>query len=193
SECAAVRSLGCRAVRPNHLLTSDFPGVLAHSLASLPDYSVESTGESSMKVAAIDIGANSVHLVISRLHGPGAREILDREREIVIGEGSRVSHVKSLKLGVLRLAVQFPGRRAKTVEALEQHIRAMIGPVAREVAKAGVDAAVGTSGTIMALAELLDVRDEGHPIRLSQLEDLSRKLLKASPKELADLEPIGEN
>ncbi len=253
-----------------------------------------------MKVAAIDIGANSLHLVISRLHGPGAREVLDREREmlrlgestftkggitpelldraievlkryravseahgveailtvatspvrdarnraefvlrankearlavrvlsgeeegrliyagvrdglspslkkiavldigggsaeIVVGEGIRVSYVKSLKLGVLRLATQFPGRRPKTIQALERHIRTMIAPVAREVAKAGVDAAVGTSGSIMALAELLDVRDEGHPIRLSELEDLSEHLLKSSPKELADLEPVGE-
>ena len=253
-----------------------------------------------MKVAAIDIGANSVHLVISRLHGRGSREVLDREREmlrlgestftkggivpplldraievlkryravaeahgveailtvatspvrdarnraefvlranrearlavrvlsgeeegrliyagvrdglspsikklavldigggsaeIVIGEGPRVSHVKSLKLGVLRLATQFPGRRPKTFDAMERHIRTVIGPVAREVARAGVDAAVGTSGSIMALAELLDVRDEGHPIRLSALEDLSKRLLKSSPRELADLEPVGE-
>jgi exopolyphosphatase / guanosine-5'-triphosphate,3'-diphosphate pyrophosphatase len=253
-----------------------------------------------MKVAAIDIGANSVHLVISRLHGPGSREILDREREmlrlgestftkggitpelmdrainvlkryravseahgveailtvatspvrdarnraefvlrankearlavrvlsgeeegrliyagvrdglspsikklavldigggsaeVVVGEGTKVSHVKSLKLGVLRLAVQFPGRRPKTFQALEKHIRTVIGPVAREVARAGVDAAVGTSGSIMALAELLGVRDEGHPLLLPELEDLSKRLLKSPPKELAELEPVGE-
>jgi len=233
-----------------------------------------------MKIAAIDIGANSVHLVVSRLHGPGSREILDREREmlrlgestftkggispevmdramevlkryravseahgvevvlavatsavrdarnraefvlradrearlavrvlsgeeegrliyagvrdglspslkkiavldigggsaeIVVGEGAKVSKVKSLKLGVLRLAVQFQSRRAKTMQALEKHVREEIAPIAREVGKAGVDAAVGTSGSILALAELLGVRDDGHPIRLSELEEL---------------------
>jgi exopolyphosphatase/guanosine-5'-triphosphate,3'-diphosphate pyrophosphatase len=253
-----------------------------------------------MKIAAIDIGANSVHLVVSRLHGPGEREVLDREREmlrlgestfseggivpelmdramavlkryrtvseahgvevvlavatspvrdasnraefvvraekearlairvlsgeeegrliyagvrdglspslrkiavldigggsaeVVIGEGSKISKVKSLKLGVLRLAVQFQSRRGKTLQALEQHVRELIGPVARDVAKAGVDAAVGTSGSIMAIAELLGVRDEGHPIRLSELKDLSERLLKSSAKELAELEPVGE-
>ena len=42
-----------------------------------------------MKIAAIDIGANSVHLVVSRLHGPGSREILDREREMLrLGEST---------------------------------------------------------------------------------------------------------
>jgi exopolyphosphatase/guanosine-5'-triphosphate,3'-diphosphate pyrophosphatase len=253
-----------------------------------------------MKVAAIDIGANSVHLVISRLYGPGVREVLDREREmlrlgestftkggitpevmtramdvlkryravaeahgveavlavatsavrdarnraefvvradkearlavrvlsgeeegrliyagvrdglppslkkiavldigggsaeIVIGDGARVSHVKSLKLGVLRLAMQFEGRREKTLQAMERHIRDEIGPIAREVGKAGVDAAVGTSGSILALAELLGVRDDGHPIRLPLLEYLSKRLLKESPKELAELDPVGE-
>src|SRR5207237_10897742 len=49
----------------------------------------ESTVEPLMKIAAIDIGANSVHLVVSRLHGPGSREILDREREMLrLGEST---------------------------------------------------------------------------------------------------------
>ncbi len=253
-----------------------------------------------MKVAAIDIGANSVHLVVSRLYGPGAREVLDREREmirlgestfakgriepdvmdraievlrryravaeshgveailsvatsavrdarnraefvlradkearlavrvlsgeeegrliyggvrdglapslrriavldigggsaeIMIGEGPRLSLVKSLPLGVLRLALQFPGRRGKTYQAMERHIRKEIAPLARLVRKARVDALIGTSGSILALSELLGVRDEGHPIRLPRLEDLSEWLLEASPKRLAELGPVGE-
>jgi len=124
------------------------------------------------KIAVLDIGGGSA--------------------EIVVGEGSKVSRVKSLKLGVLRLAVQFQSRRGKALQALERHVREEIGPTAREVGKAGVDAAVGTSGSILALAELLGVRDDGHPIRLSELEELSERLLKSSPKDLADLEPVGE-
>jgi exopolyphosphatase/guanosine-5'-triphosphate,3'-diphosphate pyrophosphatase len=124
------------------------------------------------KIAVLDIGGGSA--------------------EIVVGESSKVSRVKSLKLGVLRLAVQFQSRRGKALQALERHVRDEIGPTAREVGKAGVDAAVGTSGSILALAELLGVRDDGHPIRLSELEELSERLLKSSPKDLAELEPVGE-
>lgn len=36
-----------------------------------------------LKVAAIDIGSNSLHMVVSRIHGPGVREVLDREREML--------------------------------------------------------------------------------------------------------------
>ncbi|HYE99831.1 MAG TPA: Ppx/GppA phosphatase family protein, partial [Planctomycetota bacterium] len=245
-----------------------------------------------MKVAAIDIGSNSIHLVVSRLYAPGVREVLDREREmlrlgestfrsgslpperldravavlrryraiaeahgvqavlavatsavrdarnrqgfldraekearlavrvlsgeeegrliyggvrdglspvlrriavcdlgggsmeVILGDGPKVTSVKSLKLGVLRLAVQFPGRRPKTLEALEKHIRAEVAPVAREVAKSGVDAVIGTSGTILALAGLLGVRQDGEPIRLAPLEQLSRRLLEEDPQEV---------
>lgn len=36
-----------------------------------------------MKVAAIDIGSNSIHLVVCRLYAPGVREVLDREKEML--------------------------------------------------------------------------------------------------------------
>ncbi len=42
-----------------------------------------------MLIAAIDIGTNSIHMVIARAAGPGAFEVVDREREVVqIGRGS---------------------------------------------------------------------------------------------------------
>lgn len=42
-----------------------------------------------MRIAAIDIGTNSIHMVIARATGPASFEVVDREREVVqIGRGS---------------------------------------------------------------------------------------------------------
>ena len=42
-----------------------------------------------MRIAAIDIGTNSIHMVIAEASGPAGFEIVDREREVVqIGRGS---------------------------------------------------------------------------------------------------------
>jgi len=42
-----------------------------------------------MRIAAIDIGTNSVHMVIARALGPRGFEVVDREREVVqVGRGS---------------------------------------------------------------------------------------------------------
>ena len=251
-----------------------------------------------MKVAAIDIGANSVHLVVSRLFAPGIREVLDRSREmlqlgrgtfatggippeemdramavlkrfraiaeaqgveavlavatsavrdarnrgefvrraekearlairvvtgeeegrliysgvrdglphtirkaavldigggsaeIIVGEGDRVKFVKSLPLGVLRLAGRFP--RSKDRKEMEEHVRDIVGPAAREVKRQEPEMVLGTSGSILALASLLGVREDGEPIRLGALEDLSDRLLTSSRRSLAALPPVGD-
>jgi len=252
-----------------------------------------------MKVAAIDIGANSLHLVVSRLYAPGVRETLDRSKEVirlgegtfrtgsipkdelrralellrryraiaeahgveavlavatssvrdaknreefvkraekearlavrvlsgeeegrliylgvrdalpptlrriavidigggsvevVIGEGSEVIRAHCLKLGSLRLAVERERPGAGSRRALEERIRSEILPAAREAAQSGVDAVIGTSGTILALGELLGVREEGRPIRLGPLSDLSRRLLRSPARKLRDLPSVG--
>ncbi len=42
-----------------------------------------------MRIAAIDIGTNSIHVVITQAHGQRGFEVLDREREVVqVGRGS---------------------------------------------------------------------------------------------------------
>ncbi len=42
-----------------------------------------------MRIAAIDIGTNSIHMVIAKAIGPASFEVVDREREVVqIGRGS---------------------------------------------------------------------------------------------------------
>jgi exopolyphosphatase/guanosine-5'-triphosphate,3'-diphosphate pyrophosphatase len=253
-----------------------------------------------MKIAAIDIGANSVHLVVSRLYGPGVHEVLDRSREmlrlgeatfstgaippremrrtlevlkrfrsiaeahgveavlavatsavrdarnrddfvrraerearlavrvlsgeeegrliylgvrdaialtlrriavidigggsaeVVIGDGREILSTRCLKLGALRLAVRFSGSR-KRAPLLEKHIRGEIGAAAKEVERARVDAVIGTSGTILTVADLLGVREDGGPIRLEALETLSEKLLAASPRQLKQMPSVRDH
>jgi len=42
-----------------------------------------------MRIAAIDIGTNSIHVVIAQALPEGGFEVLDREREVVqVGRGS---------------------------------------------------------------------------------------------------------
>lgn len=253
-----------------------------------------------MKVAAIDIGANSIHLVISRLHALGVREVLDRAKEmlllgrsafrkgyipkdeldravavlkrykamaesqgveavlsvatsavrearnrdefvekaekearlavrvlsgeeegrliyagvqdglprqirrmgvidigggsaeIVVGEGSRIGLVHSLKLGGLRLSAKFPSRKGKALRSMEEYIRGEIGPIGHEVARSEVDAVFGTSGTILCLADLMGVREDSKPIFHHVLAETAERLLQESPKDLAKIPEIGE-
>lgn len=253
-----------------------------------------------MKVAAVDIGSNSVHLVVSRLYAPGVREVLDRKKEmlqlgrtgfrrgeipsgemdraisvlkryraiaesqgveavlavatsavrdarnravfleraehearmavrvlseeeegrliyagardfvpptlrrlgvidigggsveIVLGEGAEVRTVRSLRLGVLRLAQRFPEHKGRDLKRMEKVIRKELRAAARDIASAAPDAVLGTSGTILALASLLGVREEARPIRLGTLEALAKKLCSSSPKSLRELPAVGK-
>ena len=62
-----------------------------------------------MKIAAIDIGTNSIHMVIARATGGAGFEIEDREREVVqVGRGS--FRAGRLKAGAIRRTVEALGR-----------------------------------------------------------------------------------
>jgi exopolyphosphatase/guanosine-5'-triphosphate,3'-diphosphate pyrophosphatase len=64
-----------------------------------------------MRIAAIDIGTNSIHMVIARATGPGSFEVVDREREVVqLGRGS-------FQGGRLRADAM-----RRTLEALRRHV-----------------------------------------------------------------------
>jgi exopolyphosphatase/guanosine-5'-triphosphate,3'-diphosphate pyrophosphatase len=65
-----------------------------------------------MRIAAIDIGTNSIHMVIAQATGPASFEVVEREREVVqIGRGSFVNG----RLGAR--AIQ------RTVSALSRFVR----------------------------------------------------------------------
>ena len=77
--------------------------------------------------------------------------------EFIIGEGDEVLGARSLKLGAIRLTERFglegPVKR-KALEECRQFIRSYLAPVARMVKSLGYEVAVGSSGTIVNLAEM---------------------------------------
>jgi hypothetical protein len=51
-----------------------------------PDYGLEAVTEATnqdLLLAAVDIGTNSVHMVVARIGSDGRIEILDREKDMV--------------------------------------------------------------------------------------------------------------
>ncbi len=81
--------------------------------------------------------------------------------EFVVGEGSEMLAARSLKLGAIRLTDRFFADEPLTaaqVERCRAHVRSYLGPVVREVARHGFEVAVGSSGTILNLAEMVRQR-----------------------------------
>ncbi len=77
--------------------------------------------------------------------------------EVLVGRGESVLLARSLKLGAIRLTERFfPGGKvaAGSVDACRKHVRAQLNPVVREVRHHGYEVAVGSSGTIGAIAQM---------------------------------------
>jgi exopolyphosphatase/guanosine-5'-triphosphate,3'-diphosphate pyrophosphatase len=89
--------------------------------------------------------------------------------EFVLGLGGRTLDARSLKLGAIRLTDRFFAKepvKRKAVDEARTWIRAMLTPVARMVAhRGGFEVAVGSSGTILNVAEMVHARAGGAPLR----------------------------
>jgi exopolyphosphatase/guanosine-5'-triphosphate,3'-diphosphate pyrophosphatase len=89
--------------------------------------------------------------------------------EVLVGERSETLAVRSFKLGAIRLTRRFfkseqmhPG----AIDACRRHVRATLAPMAREVARLGFEVAVGSSGTVEAIAQLVHAaREDGATVR----------------------------
>ncbi len=84
--------------------------------------------------------------------------------ELLVGLRGEVLASRSLKLGAIRLTRRFfdgtllhPG----AVDACRRHVRSTLAPFAREIRSLGVEVVVGSSGTVIALAEMAAVRATG--------------------------------
>jgi exopolyphosphatase/guanosine-5'-triphosphate,3'-diphosphate pyrophosphatase len=107
--------------------------------------------------------------------------------ELLVGLRGEVLAARSLKLGAIRLTRRFfdgdlvhPG----AVDACRRHVRSTLAPFAREVRSFDLEVAVGSSGTVAALAEMAAVRSSGaRPRSVSNLV-LTRKELDELVTEL---------
>jgi exopolyphosphatase / guanosine-5'-triphosphate,3'-diphosphate pyrophosphatase len=84
--------------------------------------------------------------------------------ELLVGEQGEVLASRSLKLGAIRLTRRFfDGRllHPAAVDSCRRYIRSTITPFAREIRRLAPEVAVGSSGTIAALAEMAAQRAGG--------------------------------
>ncbi|MGK2950045.1 MAG: Ppx/GppA phosphatase family protein [Acidimicrobiales bacterium] len=108
--------------------------------------------------------------------------------ELLVGLRGEVLASRSLKLGHLRLTKRFfdgnllhPG----ALDACRRYVRSTLAPFAREVRRLDVEVAVGSSGTIAALAEMGALRATGSRPRSVSNVVLTREQLDALVSELA--------
>src|SRR5262252_3861444 len=145
-----------------------------------------------MRIAALDVGSNSFHLIVAEVETGGRIQILDRAKEMVrLGDGSleviladaqELYFASSLKLGVIRLAETSPCSDPPTPREraqLAERARSMLDPVVARVRAMGFDFVGLTSGTALALADLMR-QDRGNGARaaltLKALTDLEKRL-----------------
>ena len=88
--------------------------------------------------------------------------------EILIGERGEALTARSFKLGAVRLTNRFfPGQRLHpgAVSSCRGFVRSTLSPYSREVAGHGFEVAVGSSGTIHAVAAMAQAVTGGEPPR----------------------------
>ena len=81
--------------------------------------------------------------------------------EFLIGHGREINYDNSLKLGAIRLTQRFfPGgeTESRQVKACRQYIRGHMSNVTREITKFKFETAVGSSGTILNIANIINVK-----------------------------------
>jgi exopolyphosphatase/guanosine-5'-triphosphate,3'-diphosphate pyrophosphatase len=110
--------------------------------------------------------------------------------ELLVGQRGEVLTSRSLKLGAIRLTRAFFDGDEVTpdaVEACRRHLRSTLAPFAREVRSFAPEVAVGSSGTIEALAAMAAQRAEGvaprsvanRTLLRTEVEDLVAELAEA--------------
>jgi exopolyphosphatase/guanosine-5'-triphosphate,3'-diphosphate pyrophosphatase len=108
--------------------------------------------------------------------------------EVLVGEQGQVLTARSFKLGAVRLTNRFfPGERLhpSAVSSCRTYVRSTLSPYGREVAAHGFEVAVGSSGTIQAVAAIAQAATGAEPPRSFNRFRLTSDDVRAVTKALA--------
>jgi exopolyphosphatase / guanosine-5'-triphosphate,3'-diphosphate pyrophosphatase len=113
--------------------------------------------------------------------------------EITLGTATNLTLGKSFKTGVIRLTEHFVRTdplSARDERRLVKHLNRTMGGYLAQIAKAGFDRIIGTSGTILSLGALALVEDDGSVPEKLRNQRVSAKALRRVRKRLvaADIE-----
>jgi exopolyphosphatase / guanosine-5'-triphosphate,3'-diphosphate pyrophosphatase len=111
--------------------------------------------------------------------------------ELVVGTRGDILTARSLKLGSIRLTKRYfaePRLTPRAVEACRKGICTTLAPAVREIGRIGFDVAVGSSGTIGAVCQMVAARQDGGAPRTlnnfvctrAELDGVIRRLTKAT-------------
>lgn len=110
--------------------------------------------------------------------------------EFLIGKAGEVIEANSLKLGSIRMTDRFfkeDPLDPKSVNKCREYIKAFIYPMARQLRKRGFEMAVGSSGTVLNIAQMIQILRKQEPTRYlsnfvftrSELAEVVKMLTKA--------------
>jgi exopolyphosphatase/guanosine-5'-triphosphate,3'-diphosphate pyrophosphatase len=111
--------------------------------------------------------------------------------ELMVGHKGDLLTARSLKLGAIRLTRRyFPKRKLSSdaVAACRNDVRTALIPAVREIERLGFDVAVGSSGTIGAVCQMVAARQDAtlprtfnnFTVSRDEIDDVVRRLVKAS-------------
>ncbi|MEP7027780.1 MAG: hypothetical protein ABI960_04215, partial [Candidatus Eisenbacteria bacterium] len=136
-----------------------------------------------MRIAAIDIGTNSIHVVIAQASGKGGFEVLDREREVVqIGKGSFVTG--RLRADAIARTVEALARMVALARRMGVERIVCTATAAVREAKNGGDFVRAARAGAGITPRVIPAREEGRLIHLAVMNALP---LPAGPSLILDI------
>jgi len=109
--------------------------------------------------------------------------------EFILAKAGDTKLGRSLKLGAIRLTDRFfqePSIRGHQVRECRDYVRAYLAPIAREINELGFEVAVGSSGTINAIAAMASARRGREPGRSTNNVSFTRQELAGIVDTLLD-------